>query len=472
MPLDAASLKKAIPSSLNASSIKRSLGILGIGGEIPPSVLGEEGIEVPLYDKFVSDVLQDPRNALTESSYWILFFDLPTYKFGNLALDMENMDLTPWDVGENIALAQDQFATNAKKTVMMVQGVKIPGDKFNVERQSDANMGGFLGAPMGGGREELPELEVTFRENNISVSDMVIRPWIIDSSYSSMKFAIKATITCYNLTRSEFGFRVRKGYKFHNAVPTSLESEAYVYSAGSEPEHRQTTFVYSHYSMFDGDTVLGDFKQNFLQLGNFAFLESLGPLGAKANDLIVGGANRVLSNIEGNFLDSVNAHIGDLQSKVRGVFSGFEDDIIDSGKQVAKSILGTPGDENDDTSSGGGVQSVSVNNTTAGIILTPVTADDNDNTTEERGALASLERISSTKLVGVPTGSDDTVDVAGLKSVEVGISSNEGSYTPSEVEIGANSGEFSPSAVTVGGNDITDGEGLGSSVTVNADDNV
>lgn len=347
-----------------------------LAGKLGDKIFGESKFsdtldEVPLYDDFFSNILSDQDNAITEGSYWVVFFTStgsPTAVgndgyFGGTALgQMANKFVSdkfgiskqspeveveklskeshPWTFHNKGTEALSSFFSNIKNTVMLVQGIEIPGDGFSVTRPDTFNVGGMLRAPITGIRNDMPELEITFLENNSSVTDLVIRPWVIESSYKSLKSARRATIDCFNITRSPTGFRVRKHWKFFNAVPISVDSEQYSYTPSTSYIQRQTRFVFTDYSLTDGEAMgdglfskLKGMVRNKLEGAVAGVIES-------GVDLVAGGAGRVLTNIKGSFVDTLNDHVQDFQSRVRDYGNNAESSIIDGAQRLIDKTIG------------------------------------------------------------------------------------------------------------------------------------
>lgn len=341
------------------------------------SILGADfpAEDIPLYDKFLYNILSDSDNAVTEESTWVVFFsnnpDAPDalaggstkpsltqmlkgigsnivdsatqpLGIGSVAGSKKDfgVDVAPWQMGDKTSGAYDQFFNNMENAIMLVQGINIPGDGFSVSRPSNSNVGGFLKPMITGVRNDVPEMDLTFLENNNSITDFVLRPWVIHSSYSSLKFAKRATITCYNLTRSPSGFRVRKKFTFYNAVPMSIDSEQYTYVADSSYVTRQTKFAFTHYTLDDGtsmkDSLLGAVGNYALQVTrNYA--TTLVETGV---EVVGGAANQVYTNIKGAFVDSVNDHLVNVQSRLREYGKQAEDSIIDPSQRAIDKAIG------------------------------------------------------------------------------------------------------------------------------------
>lgn len=279
------------------------------------SLLGVGSPDYPLYADFVSAILQDANNSIPEPAHWVGFFSFnppeiepsppeslkdrikgkaksvvkntarsavegvlgfgPTssdvieknLEFGDIIDQVDaNLEYSSWGVGDKGHLMANRFSTNGGNSVMFINAVQVPGDKFGIERPSmNYNVGGFLKSPITLPRNDLASLKVTFLETNTSLIDFVIRPWLIHSSYESLKYAKSATFDIFNLTKSPSGFRVRKHFKFFNVVPISIQEEDEVYTI-TDYNKRQTEFVFSHYSLEEGDSLVDSLFDNIKTL--------------------------------------------------------------------------------------------------------------------------------------------------------------------------------------------------------------
>lgn len=356
-----------------ASAINKKVGsLLGVG------------TDYPLYDQFVTAILQDADNTIPEKSHWIGFFDFGVKKdsggvkkklasklkdsvvnfvkkslpfdiggqkvaqnpiFGEIIEAIKkDLEVHPWvgDGGDKMNRVANSFTTSSETSnaVMFLTGVKLPGDGFEVSRNTDFNVGGFLALPTTGRRTDLPSLQVSFIETNTSLVDLLIRPWTIHSSYASLKFANRATLNVFNLTRSPSGFRVRKKFKFHNVVPIEVDSEEYVYSADTNVPIRQVRFVYSDYIVEEGDTLHDDLMGFVKNTVGSIVLNAARKVVAGGADLVGGGIDRVVTNVGGNFMQSVRDIVVDTQSTIREYAQHAENTIIDKTNIDANKILG------------------------------------------------------------------------------------------------------------------------------------
>jgi hypothetical protein len=453
-------------SSKAGSAVNKKLGGMIKG------YMDKDGIampDIPTYDDFLYNILSDVNNAVTESSYWIVFFSrTPTYKKpgGKLSFksmiknavtdhinssfgiklgasrsrkvrDPSNLEVHPWVTSEKTHNAMMNFFNKVEDTIMLVQGIEIPGDGFKVTRRGADNIGGFLRPPLTGMRDDPPEMEITFLENNSSVTDLVLRPWVIESSYKSLKFANKAVITCHNLTRSPSGWRVRKTFTFYNAVPISIDAEKYDYSGATSFGKRQCKFTFTDYSIDDGNSMEDGFLES---LANYAMQKTKNFISATVEsgvDVLAGGANQVVTNIKGAFVDTMNDHLQDIQSRVREFGEDAESSIIDKSKRLIDKSIGFHGDKDSIMRGGGPLSTEGVDNNPSPRIHVDSSPDDAMASPPIPPRSLGVANESNYNLIGI--NGDDTVNTGSLNSNEVTINGddtvNTGSLNSNEVAI-------------------------------------
>lgn len=443
------------------SSVNNLIG-KGIGSLVGGTTFPAE--DIPLYEDFLYKILADSDNAVTEPAYWVVFFNrndapagdnnqkgsiasiiksgigkyisqqfnIDTRGFNKIIGKESNLEVNPWTTAGKSLAANEQFFNNAQNAMMLVQGIEIPGDGFGVERMGADNIGGFLRPAITKPRNDMPEMNITFLENNSSVTDLVLRPWVIHSSYASLKFANKSTITCYNLTRSPSGFRVRKKFTFFNAVPTSIDSEQYDYSSDSSYTTRQIKFLFSHYTLDEGSTVkdgLFDAVGNFILQKTRTFVSGVVESGV---DVVAGSANQVFTNVKGAFVDSVNDHLQDVQTRIRDYAKNAESSIIDnSQRQIDKAIGFNKAKDN--------LQGPGTEFSTEGFDNNPspriqVDPSSNDALTSPPIPPIGTAVNNTSKFKKVTINEDDTPDTTSLNLQEVKINNSTGNVVTQKVE--------------------------------------
>ena len=162
-------------------------------------------------------------------------------------------------------------------TCMFVQGVNVPGEKWNADYASVENAGGLVPIMFGGARDSFLPLTTQLYEGNTSFVDTVLRPWIILASHYGLvarnpqgpdfdTYNIKCTIEVTMLAKT-VGREVdaelitgkkspittttiqRKKFKFYNAVPVGIGDADLTYASGQGIRNTNVQWAYSHYTV-------------------------------------------------------------------------------------------------------------------------------------------------------------------------------------------------------------------------------
>ena len=265
------------------------------------------GIKVPKHSEFYN-ALSSIDMALSLQSYWVVFIDIDSDYvvddqgllgdikgaaldklssldkqfggFGSTLVDSftdktATMSFSPNHPTPNFNFQgnkqtnkiYNKFVKKPEKLMILVQGVNIPGDRFAVGTTPLQNVGGFVPHPIGGPRQDLDRLQLSFLENNASVTDLIMRPWMISASYDSLKLARSADIVFFKLARHEKGFKVTKRFDFKHAVPVAIDSEDYNYDPTANITRRTVEFIYRSYKVADGDDLHDGLFDRLINIG-------------------------------------------------------------------------------------------------------------------------------------------------------------------------------------------------------------
>lgn len=361
-------------AKLNANSYLKSKAkdvldnTLGNGNENPP---------FPLYRQFYNNILTSATYGIPVKSYWVVtftlksghplevantgggisnvmhtvmsFFGLDSKNSSKVILDSKFDALEPakWDFKDKSKEAVHSFTSNVENTIMLVQGIKIPGEHVATNRQGMRHVGGFITPITTGKRMNFANLQITFLENNSSIADFVIRPWLIHSSYASLKFAKKATIDCYKLIPTASGFKVGKKFTFYNAVPVKIDDQEFKYSPANDYGKRQTEFCFSHYSLSDGESLEEDLMDHLKGWGYKTLGNLLDRSINTVTDVTIGSADRIITNIAGEFKDEIVHRLEKVQRKIFEFGNEFEEKVISNGNDAVHHILSDTSIDND-----------------------------------------------------------------------------------------------------------------------------
>jgi|TARA_R110000787_G_scaffold336_9_gene1290 hypothetical protein len=179
-----------------------------------------------------------------------------------------------WKVSDRELNALFNEQTQDTIGCIFADSVRVPGETVSVEGVGGGRGGHLKGKSMGM-RAELGDLELGFRETNLSFTDFLLRPWNIVSGYKGLIAddgglsspsnanywggSIKSNIHLYQLAKDGNGYGdcapsvVRKEFHFFDAVPTSISSDDLVSDGGSGINKRQVTFTYNYYTVGSGN---------------------------------------------------------------------------------------------------------------------------------------------------------------------------------------------------------------------------
>ena len=293
-------------ANVGVNNVASSVG--GIGGQIIGG-MGQAAIDAAynevferkaagIYKAFLTNVLQSFANTPTIMPLWVCYFEFSRMPFVENVV--EQIDIN----GSGPHVLGYQYATNVESgyfnvgetagmgsglALMFCQGVKTPGERFSVERDSMTNYGGFLPGFLSDSRT-INEVEISMIENNASFVDFVLRPWLIANMYKGYPYSIKSNIVIEEWTKtlppgptggsrlqevlprtsqvvnqvasiadrlnggSEGGaaanLRLRKKITLRNAFPKSIDSESLTYQ--DNVETREVTFGFESYTLEGG----------------------------------------------------------------------------------------------------------------------------------------------------------------------------------------------------------------------------
>lgn len=206
---------------------------------------------------FLISVLGSPAGSIPKGAQWLLSFDdlegsvMPGI---NSALQYENK---PWGIERAKAVVNsEQF--QKQKGCVYAQGIGMPGDSLVVNPEGNIMSNSFLRSYVGQGRNQFPELRVTFLETNISFCENFLRPWAIATGMwglfsrpSGSDKSYRTNLQLYKLgvySENRPPFIVMK-MTFYDICCTSVSEEEYNYDPKTSPTRREARFIYNYYNV-------------------------------------------------------------------------------------------------------------------------------------------------------------------------------------------------------------------------------
>lgn len=200
---------------------------------------------VSLVQSFL-EFISNPDTSIPLNSNFVIQFALPAQiQRTNSIISYEN-----WEPGTNdwrslankrlYAIKQHQSKFGVESNVsFFANGIVLPQESLQVERGSVLTNGGVLAGVYGSNRTQQNTIKTTFLETEVSFIDLVLRPWVIQTSHLGLiarggATSIKTDLTVFTYTKQPKkqtttapGVEVRKVYKFYDCAPVTLGDGGY-----------------------------------------------------------------------------------------------------------------------------------------------------------------------------------------------------------------------------------------------------
>lgn len=207
---------------------------------------------------FLNNVLSTPAGALPKGAQWIVLFDdLKTNILPGIvsALAYEKKQWQIQNVYDTVTNSKFQETNGC----VYCQAISMPGDSIVVNPEGNIMSNSFLRSYVGQGRNQFPEMRMTFLETNISFADNFLRPWVISTAnwgmlarertdprnYRTNAYLYK--LGTYSMDRPPY---ILMRMTFYDICCVSVAEEEYNYAplAGG-PMLREAQFVYNYYNV-------------------------------------------------------------------------------------------------------------------------------------------------------------------------------------------------------------------------------
>jgi hypothetical protein len=212
-----------------------------------------------------------------KAEYWTVRFE-PTgvgdvYAFFNqLAREIQRNSSTSIvensnEIGSRINRLINTRAINTEtgvltQTCLYVQGISIPGEAVDsITVPALPGAGNIQFPAVIGNRSDRHTLTIAFMESNMSVVDLVIRPWVnICAKWGLVAINFRTNIIADFVkvgsakmledgsTQKTHVPTIRKTFKFYDCVPISVPEQSYSYSSAGLVK-MNTTFQYQRYTV-------------------------------------------------------------------------------------------------------------------------------------------------------------------------------------------------------------------------------
>ena len=207
---------------------------------------------------FLQAVLSSPVGSINRGSQWVVDFA----NLGSAILPAIKKALTyegkTWLIDKaSQAVLGDDFQKT--KGCVFAQAIDIPGESLVVNPGGNIMSNAFLRSYVGEGRNQMPEMRMTFLDTNVSFADNFLRPWVIATgnfglwANTNVNEQYRTDITCYKLGayNAALSPAITQIITFYGACCTSVANEELNYAPMTSPQLREGRFIYNYYSVSD-----------------------------------------------------------------------------------------------------------------------------------------------------------------------------------------------------------------------------
>lgn len=206
---------------------------------------------------FLNSVLFTPAGSIPKGAQWIVAFedlDGRILKAINLALSYERQE---WKTAQaqSIVLSEEY---QKKKGCVFCQAIDLPGESMVVNPEGNIMSNAFLRAYVGQGRNQYPEMRMTFLDTNVSFCENFLRPWAIATGafglISRPKNDVKnyrTNMVCYKLGAYDPNkIEILLKMTFYDICCVAVSDEAYDYQPVTGlPTLREARFIFNYYDI-------------------------------------------------------------------------------------------------------------------------------------------------------------------------------------------------------------------------------
>lgn len=230
-----------------------------IGPRANTNAQGEKGIDVALFQQFLSD----PSTSIPIDSNFIVNIErFPEALKNFVDGDIRGYEPGSWDIGDTNQKLTDLLEAPAyNHACLFANGITIPNETIGARRIGPADdfgeySGGLISGIVSTSRTQKAPLDIVFLETTDSFIDAVIRPWIIATSHYGLfarepgsKYNVKSNISLYMYdSRSTELSKIRKKFVFIDCAPLSVEDRQVVYGV-SDVGKVKCSWTYSYYTV-------------------------------------------------------------------------------------------------------------------------------------------------------------------------------------------------------------------------------
>lgn len=217
-------------------------------------------------------ILSTPGGSIPKGAQWLVAFE----NLGGLMSGIETAvkrEGKPWMIDTaSKAIIGETFQENSG--CVFCQAIALPGEKLTTNPAGNITNGAFGRAYVGEGRDQWPQMRMSFLDTNISFVDNFLRAWVLSTGnhgliarYPWSAENYRTNIICWKLGSYSPTTppTILQKTIFYDACCVSVSEEEYTYEATTAPVRREAQFIYNYYSIdtqADNDLFLKNYKSS------------------------------------------------------------------------------------------------------------------------------------------------------------------------------------------------------------------
>lgn len=210
-------------------------------------------------DYFLNSFLSRPASSIPKGAQWAVFFHqlessiIPAVQ---LAYAREPQYKNWKTIDAASILLNDSYQTT--HGCIFCTAISVQGEGANVNAGGNIQHSSYLRSYLGGGRQDLSKMRMSFLDTNLSFVDSVLRGWALATTCYGMvarsgEKNYRTNITCYKFGATSDGPFVLQTVTFEGACCIEVSQEEYNYDPKTTFGRREAQFVYHSYSI-DSET--------------------------------------------------------------------------------------------------------------------------------------------------------------------------------------------------------------------------
>jgi hypothetical protein len=212
------------------------------------------------YIPFFHGILTTPAGALPRGAQWIVaFHDLQKNILPGIKTALE-FESKAWAIeAASQSITNDAFQKSSG--CIFCQAIGLPGESLTTNPVGNIVSNSFVRSYVADGRNQWPEMRMSFLDTNISFADSFLRAWVVSTGMHGMiardrggMDSYRTDLTCYKLGSKSVDMppTILTKYQFYDICCVSVSEEENSYEPSTSYVKREAKFIFNHYSI---DTV-------------------------------------------------------------------------------------------------------------------------------------------------------------------------------------------------------------------------